>query len=250
MVCQPEIAIFRQMFFNKCEMKDVLALFSQLLTVHNAVAAAIRLFDHFAYSLVPESFERFTSSERLDIMQCYHDYVRLLRSYLRMPSPCDNREISKLLGFEQVPNDESNFLIRKNTILLPYLTTATSCPGNGSPTNRWDLNYAIKQVLKSRLCDVTKFFFGIASIEEDGELPESFGPSLLPRVFMPCPHFILFRQCNRQPCQYEHVEPDRSWFNERLHAVVLQLSTIWEAGFTVGAYRSSLHLCVLSLFLS
>ena len=77
--------------------------------------------------------------------------------------------------------------------------------------------------------------------DDAGHIPTFVSP-LLPRKFDPCPHYTLFKRCNREPCTREHIEFNPSWYNERRYQFTLQISAIWEANRSLSEYHGDLRL--------
>ena len=89
-------------------------------------------------------------------MELFYEYTCQLQKYSRNTEPCDNSDVANLFGFRKLEGDSSKFEITENTALH-------MCLGEGEDhcVDGQTVNNAIKQCIETRLCNVTKFLFGI-----------------------------------------------------------------------------------------
>jgi hypothetical protein len=150
----------------------------------------------------------------------FEQYVQLIKGIVIHKDPCHNGFVQKLFAF--YGSSEEGFCISHGSFLHSYISHSDRIvPLRSDDHGDWispvDLNTSLRQSLSSHLRTSSDRL-------SDALLKVS--------VLSPCLNFAVNRQCNRENCNWHHVEPRQvhEYYGFRVRAHVQCIAIMQEAG--------------------
>ncbi|KAF9818499.1 hypothetical protein IEO21_02737 [Rhodonia placenta] len=207
-----ELFMFQAIVANDSE--KLLELGHRFHIRHGNRAAALRCLDH-VFTNFPELLEA-SAAEITTSLQHFLLYVQWLQRYAFADNPCDDKDIQRLLGFQNSTQDF--FLVFNDTHLHSLCnnrkTSSLRSTQKGVQVLRVGLEGIIKGILRERLH---------RKVREENDLCYGL------RALRPCIGYIVYGRCVQMEsgqCSREHLDTKddkNDAYNQRVRAILQQI---------------------------
>lgn len=148
-------------------------------------------------------------TELVEIAQAFHEYISLMATLVHIPTPCDDEDLGKLLGFRHTHGDV--FLIMRGSILQEAMGNDAAYTGN-RVIQRQQLAQLVKKALRAH-CALRLADQGFACKRV--------------QALRDCLQFSIEGRCTSQDCRRTHMTShDAQAYNDRVYFHFLQLRVL------------------------